>query len=517
MRAFILAAAAALPTALTAQVRSGAYVARQGDAEVTRETYRFDGHTLKADVDIPSRGLRLETTTEYSARLSPTRYQATVKGSSGAVLQDLDAVFGDSVKWTMRSGGATRNGVNRISRPYATFQNLMFSQLAVALLRYDRAARGTQVVDVWLPEGARVGQLRMRFAGDSGQVEMSGVTLLVKTDANGWLTGVSVPQQRITVERRDRLEPMASAPPQLVPPAAARESALAFPSGDVRLEGTLTVPTSTSGKIPAVVIVSGSGPTDRNGNAIPALNSNTYAQLAWRLAERGIASLRYDKRGLGASRTTADLTTVTLDDFAADAAAATRQLKADARFSRVFIVGHSEGGWLAMRAMATGAPAAGIALLSTPGRKIAEVLHEQLTFQMDSATARQFDELFQRYLAGTDLGRVPPALQPLLLPRNRVFMTSLAAFDPVAEIARVTVPVLIVQGDKDVQVGLQDLQRLRTAKPDARPIAIRDANHLFKTATTRDRLSQLALYTDPSLPIAPGLVEAIAGWVGSVK
>src|SRR6185503_6016425 len=131
MRILMLLAGAALPMTLTAQVRSGAYVARQGDAEVTRETYRFDGHTLKADVDLPSRGLRLETTTEYSSRLSPMKYQAVVKGGAGNILQDMGAVFDDSVKWTMRAGGATRNGISKISRPYSMFQNLMFSQLAV--------------------------------------------------------------------------------------------------------------------------------------------------------------------------------------------------------------------------------------------------------------------------------------------------------------------------------------------------------------------------------------------------
>jgi hypothetical protein len=517
----ILVVATVLPVAASAQVRSGGYITKRAGVEVTRETYRFDRSTLTAQVEIPPRGLRLDTRTEFSQRLSPSRYHATVRGLSGAsTLQEIDATFGDSVHWTLRAGAATRNGSNAISRPYAIFQNLMFSQLAVALLRYDRGGRGTQVVDLWLPEGARVGQLRMKFSGDSGEVEMSGVTLYVKTDPSGWLRSAVVPQQSLTVEWHEELSPVvvsASVVADTMPPPAVRESTVTFVSGSQRLEGTLTFPARPANSMPAVVVVAGSGPTDRNGNAVPSLRSNAYAQLAWRLGERGIASLRYDKRGVGGSRASPLSGPVSLDDLAGDAAAAARLLRSDSRVTRVIIVGHSEGAWLAMRAANTGAPVAGVALLSGIGRGIADVISEQLTTQIDTVAARKFRELFPRYLAGADLGATPGNLQPLLLPANRAFMKSLAAFDAPAELKRVRIPVLIVQGDQDVQVSVRDAQLLKAAKPDAKLVVIPGANHVYKSAMSRDRMVQLALYVDPTVPIVPRLVEELAGWIQSLK
>ena len=126
-------------------------------------------------------------------------------------------------------------------------------------------------------------------------------------------------------------------------PAAALETPYTVHSGALELGGTLTVPRAAAGKVPVVVIIAGSGPTDRNGNSLMGIRPNSYAQLAWRLAEKGIATLRYDKRVLPATKGTVDITSLTLEDFAADARAAADSLARDARFSRVVLLGHSEG------------------------------------------------------------------------------------------------------------------------------------------------------------------------------
>src|SRR6266700_2298861 len=99
-------------------------------------------------------------------------------------------------------------------------------------------------------------------------------------------------------------------------PAVAVESPYTIHSGALELGGTLTVPRAAAGKVPVVVIIAGSGPTDRNGNSLMGIRPNSYAQLAWRLAERGIATLRYDKRGMLSTQGTFDITTTTLEDFA---------------------------------------------------------------------------------------------------------------------------------------------------------------------------------------------------------
>src|SRR5437667_11996279 len=137
---------------------------------------------------------------------------------------------------------------------------------------------------------------------------------------------------------------------------AAVESPYTIRSGALELGGTVTVPRDATGRVPVVLIIAGSGPTDRNGNSLMGIRPNSYAQLAWRLAEHGIASLRYDKPGTPGTDGTFDMTKMTLDDFEADARAAAESLAHDARLSGGILLGHSEGSPLALIAARPGQP-----------------------------------------------------------------------------------------------------------------------------------------------------------------
>ena len=139
-----------------------------------------------------------------------------------------------------------------------------------------------------------------------------------------------------------------------IAPAVAVESPYTIKSGALELGATLAVPRDAKGRIPIAVIIAGSGPTDRNGNSMMGIRPNSYAQLAWRLAERGIATLRYDKRVFPGTKGTVDISRLTLDDFAADARAAAESLARDGRFSPVVLLGHSEGSALALIAARQG-------------------------------------------------------------------------------------------------------------------------------------------------------------------
>jgi pimeloyl-ACP methyl ester carboxylesterase len=252
-------------------------------------------------------------------------------------------------------------------------------------------------------------------------------------------------------------------------------------------------------------MIPGAGPTDRNGNSAPGVNANLYAQLAWRLAERGIASLRYDKR--------AEEPPAVLETLAADAVAAARARQGDRRFGPVVLLGHGEGAWVALRAARTGAPAAGVAVLAASGRRYADRLAEQVARQMDSTAAERVRAAIPRYLAGGTVDGLPPVLQPLFLPGNRAYVRSLAEFDPVGEIAAVPVPVLVAQGGADEQVPVDDAGALRVARGDATLAIIPGAGHFFKPVTSRDPVATLARYRDPTVPVAPELVEALDGWI----
>ncbi len=296
-------------------------------------------------------------------------------------------------------------------------------------------------------------------------------------------------------------------------PAVAVESPYTIHSGARELGGTLTLPRGATGRIPVAVIIAGSGPTDRNGNSLMGIKPNSYAQLAWRLAVRGIATLRYDKRGMPGTKGTFDMTKMTLDDYASDARVAAESLAHDARFSRVVLLGHSEGSSLAFIAARAGAPVAGVISVSGLGRPLGVVMREQLARQFDSATLVRYDTAMALYLGGTQPQDVPPELAPLFVPINRSFLKSLALFDPPAAIRAVRQPVLIVQGGRDLQVTVADAERLHAAKPEAQLVIVPLANHVLKQTTDTTLRGQRPTYQNPTVPIIPEVANAIATWI----
>jgi pimeloyl-ACP methyl ester carboxylesterase len=308
--------------------------------------------------------------------------------------------------------------------------------------------------------------------------------------------------------------PQGAAPPvELEPPSGVAEEPFSFERDGLALNGTLAMSRSVSEAVPVVVIVAGSGPTDRNANG-PFLNTNAYALLAWGLAEHGIASLRYDKRGIGMSAGEGgDPTTLTTDHYVADVAAAATTLASDSRFSKVILLGHSEGAGHVLQAANRGVPQAGVVMVAGQGRRLADLLHEQFARQADSTTVATIDSAFARFLRGDDPGEVPQIAQPVIIPQYRNFLRSMAAYDPASEAHRFGGPLLIVQGTTDVQVTMQDAELLLAAQPRATLVRLEDVNHVLKSIASRDLQAQMETYRDPSMPLAASVVPAIAGWI----
>jgi len=145
------------------------------------------------------------------------------------------------------------------------------------------------------------------------------------------------------------------------------------------------------------------------------------------------------------------------------------------------------------------------------------VLHEQISKQLPPEEVVKWDSASARYLRGEDPGEVHPGLKQLLVPVNRKFMQGWARYDPAVEIARVKVPVLIVQGGRDIQVSEADARALKAAQPAANLVVIPAANHVYRAAANTERMAQLRLYNDPTIPIVPELTPAIADWIGKLK
>lgn len=306
----------------------------------------------------------------------------------------------------------------------------------------------------------------------------------------------------------------AAAQTAALPSTASAENAFELESGGLKLRGTLTVPPG-AGPFPGAVILAGSGPSDRDGNSPGGATPQHLALLARGLAERGIASLRYDKRGLPSNEGTVDLAATTVDDLAADAVAAVRALDARPEVGPVFLLGHSEGGTLALLAAGSGAPIRGLVLVATMGRPFGVVLREQLGRQLPASTLEQFDAAWDGYVRSDAPVDSPAVLGALFSPVNRRYVQSWERVDPVALVARLELPVLVVQGTTDVQITEEDARRLAGARSGVQLELIAGMNHMLKQADGPTALAQMASYRDPTLPLAPRVVPAIADWIAA--
>ncbi|ABS62882.1 alpha/beta hydrolase fold [Parvibaculum lavamentivorans DS-1] len=280
------------------------------------------------------------------------------------------------------------------------------------------------------------------------------------------------------------------------------------------LHGTLTLPEG-DGPVDAALILPGSGPTDRNGN-FPEGNNNSLRLLARSLGDAGIASLRIDKRGVGASAQAApkeeDLRAETYVD---DAVQWLEFLDKEPRIRRLYLIGHSEGALLATLA-AQKKPVAGLVLIAAIGRPAPDVLREQVaTGNMEPQLRQASDTILAKLERGETHEEVPGQLDALYRPSVQPYLISWFKYDPAAELAKLSMPVLLIRGTHDLQVRQADADALAAARPDATLLAIEEMNHVLKIAPA-DRAENIRFYSDPGAPLAPGLADAITDFISKM-
>ncbi|AIR89931.1 alpha/beta hydrolase [Pseudomonas cremoricolorata] len=282
-------------------------------------------------------------------------------------------------------------------------------------------------------------------------------------------------------------------------------------TGDGVLHGSLLLPQLDTPP-PVVLIISGSGPTDRDGNNPASGRVDNLKRLALLLARQNIASVRYDKRGVAASQpATPDERDLSVERYVADAVAWGRQLRSDPRFGPLIIVGHSEGALIASLA-AHDAGASAVVTLAGSGRPIAEVLREQLAKRLSPADMLRGNLLLDHLQAGQTSLDVPAPLRQAFRPSVQPYVISLLRQDPAAAFASLEVPALIIQGRNDVQVDVLDAQRLQAAKPDAQLVLIDGMNHMLRISP-RDMSQQRETYRNPELPLARQLGESLVSFI----
>ncbi|MEN2396979.1 alpha/beta hydrolase [Pseudomonas halotolerans] len=289
---------------------------------------------------------------------------------------------------------------------------------------------------------------------------------------------------------------------------------ISLDTGNGELFGSLLLPKSDA-PVPVVLIISGSGPTDRDGNNPDGGRNDSLKRLAWVLAKHNIASVRYDKRGVAASlAATPDERNLSVEAYVADAVAWSRKLAADPRMGPLILLGHSEGALIASLA-APQANAAAVISLSGSARPIDQVLRQQLSSRLPPPLMARANELLDSLKAGRLDQNVPPQLQVIFRPSVQPYLISLFRQAPAQAFAALKMPALIIQGSHDIQVSVDDARQLQAAKPDAELALIKGMNHVMRIVP-KDMKEQLASYKNPNLPLAAELGTKILGFISSL-
>jgi len=291
-----------------------------------------------------------------------------------------------------------------------------------------------------------------------------------------------------------------------------QENEIDIPTNTEIIYGTLLTPNSVK-KPPLVILIPGSGPTDRDGNNA-VMKNNSLKYLAESLSKQKIATYRFDKSVLTfTKKDTLKIKALTFNTFINEATSVIKYFKKSKKYSKIIIAGHSQGSLVGMVASQNNADA--FISLEGAGRPIDEILIEQIAKQapyLKEETIRVLKELKQRKLV-TDFN---PMLISLFNQQVQPFLISWIQYNPQVEIKKLTIPILIIQGTKDIQVSIKDAELLHNANTTSKLQLIENMNHIFKEINGGVN-ENLQSYSNPKLPITPILTTTILNFINQLK
>ena len=276
----------------------------------------------------------------------------------------------------------------------------------------------------------------------------------------------------------------------------------------IQLIGTLSF-TETTDKQPLIIFVSGSGNPDRNGNQLQMnIEPNYIKMLCDSLNQKGIASFRYDKRNVTNDNHKYILKRYVFTDLVDDVRAIIKTFASDERFNEIILLGHSQGSLVSI--MAINKDVDKFISLAGLGQSADKAIVEQLKKQSDILAEAAASHLEELRTTGSIL-EVNPFLTGLFARQNLEFLISYIKIEPEEEIRKVSIPTLILNGDRDSQVTVADAERLYKAKPDARLIIIKNMNHVLKHV--EDDAQNMDSYYNADVPLADTLIETITAFI----
>jgi pimeloyl-ACP methyl ester carboxylesterase len=463
---------------MLALVLSGILITTQNGTELAREAWRDDGKVVTSDITAMGQKAKLVIDrSKHNLHIDQNGEPTDVPIEPGAAaLMNLHwAAYG--VLAQQFNGATTPTPFKAILGP---------GRMIAATVTVKPAANGARDVLV------TVGPLEVHAT----------------VDKSGAVTHASVPSQGIEVKPATA----ASAPPvRRAPPAGVVEQPFEIDNRGAKIAGVLWLPAVRSGPVPVVIVIAGSGPVDRDGNSGGLLRSDAYRQLAEALAKKGVATIRYDKRGVGQSTLGGKLADIGFDDFVSDAAALVAMARVNDKLSGVYLFGHSEGALVALEVAAT-SKVDGVITAAGAGRLVADLMREQLARQLSSDDMKDFDAQIAALKAGKTIDPKTPTLQRVLDASLSKFLKGMLLADPRPLAAAYKGKLTVLQGDNDVQVTVdKDARPLAAAHPGAKLVVVKDMSHMLKHDAHKG-LDQPS-YRDPSLPLDPNVVSAVLGTI----
>ncbi len=282
------------------------------------------------------------------------------------------------------------------------------------------------------------------------------------------------------------------------------------------LAGIITTPIKNTNKtLPIVLIVSGSGPVPKNGLA------NEYAQLSIELAEKGIASLRYDKRGtFDSNGIQIDENKVRVIDYVDDIEKLINHLKKDKRFSDVFVLGHSQGALFGAIAIEK-APVKGFISVAGAGRTIDLILKEQIKNNdlNPPEVISESDNILNELKKGNTIEEVSEIVKPIFRRSIQEYLIDWISYDPVKVYKKISsTPIMIIQGKNDIQISEKDAIILADVLEDNEPILIDKMSHIMKNAATKeDRKEHIKIYSNVKEPLNEEFITNVITFINENK
>lgn len=273
--------------------------------------------------------------------------------------------------------------------------------------------------------------------------------------------------------------------------------------------GTLLQP--REGTDDLIIIIPGSGPTDRNGN-LQLTRNNSLRLLAEKLTASGIATFRYDKRVLTLlKRGGLEEEKLRFDDFIEDAVSTVSYFRDRTKYQNIYIVGHSQGSLVGMIA-AQQSSITGFVSLAGPGQSIDETILSQIALQVPELKENA-QEAFRQLKENGKVKNYSPALASIFRKESQPFMASWMQYIPTEEIKKLQIPILIINGTNDVQVDTKEAEDLKLAKPEAKLVLINNMNHVLRIIEGTDALENTKSYNESKRPISQELIDVIINFV----